>query len=90
MKQKVTLRQIAELAGISANSVSKALKDSPSISKEMKEKVREIANQLGYFPNSHAQSLRSGSSHVIAILPILTIKSCPKKSITSYLQEDMR
>lgn len=68
MKQKVTLRQIAELAGISANSVSKALKDSPSISKEMKEKVREIANQLGYFPNSHAQSLRSGSSHVIAVV----------------------
>ena len=66
--QRVKLKHIAEKANISINSVSKALKDSPSISQKTKEKVRKIADELGYIPNAHAQTLRAGSLDVIAVV----------------------
>lgn len=68
MSQKVTLKQIASIAGLSINSVSKALKDSKNISEETKKRVKEIARDLGYFPNVHAQFLRNGSYNVVAIV----------------------
>lgn len=66
--QRVKLKHIAEKANISINSVSKALKDSPSISAKTKELVRQIADELGYIPNAHAQTLRAGSLNVIAVI----------------------
>ena len=68
VNKNVRLKDIAELAGISINSVSRALKGSPNISKETQERVREIAFNLGYIPNVHAQSLKQGSIKVIAIV----------------------
>ena len=64
----VRLKDIAEIAGISINSVSRALKGSPNISKETQKRVQEIAENLGYIPNIHAQSLKLGSIKVIAII----------------------
>lgn len=67
-KTNVRLKDIAEVAGISINSVSRALKGSPNISKETQQKVKEIAQNLGYVPNIYAQSLKQGSLNVIAII----------------------
>lgn len=68
MNTKVTLKDIAEIAGISINSVSKALRDSPSISKTMKDKVSKIAKELGYVKDLHAISLRGDGYKVVAIV----------------------
>lgn len=47
----VTLRQIAAKAGLSAAAVSLALRDSPQIRKEVRERVSKLAKQMGYRPN---------------------------------------
>ena len=65
---RVKLKDIAEKAGISINSVSKALKNSPKISAVTKLRVKQIAKELGYIPDVHAQSLRNGSLNVIAVI----------------------
>lgn len=65
---RVKLKDIAEKANISINSVSKALKNSPKISEATKIKVKKIAKELGYIPDVHAQSLRHGSLNVIAVI----------------------
>ena len=65
---RVKLKDIAEKANISINSVSKALKNSPKISEATKLKVKKIAKELGYIPDVHAQSLRHGSLNVIAVI----------------------
>lgn len=64
----VRLKDIAEALNTSINTVSHALKDKPDISKEMKDKVKKKAMELGYFPNIVAASLRNGSSKVIAVV----------------------
>ena len=44
----VNLNEIAELAGVNVSTVSRALKDSPSISSDTKEKIMQIAQENGY------------------------------------------
>ncbi len=65
---KPTLKDIAKLAGISVNSASRALKGKKNISKKTQEKVRQIADKLGYIPDKRASALRAGKMDVIAII----------------------
>ncbi len=67
-KNRITLKDIANVAGISVNSVSRALKGSKNISQQTIENVNRIANEMGYVPDVHAQSLRNGSFKVIAVV----------------------
>ena len=46
MKSRVTLKQIAELAGVSIGTVDRALNDRGRISTDTKEKILKIAKQL--------------------------------------------
>ena len=48
----VTIKDVAALAGVSPSTVSRVCNDSPSISKETKEKVRRAMAQIGYEPTS--------------------------------------
>lgn len=48
MISMATLKDIARLLNVNASTVSRALNDSPSISEEMREKVRTAAEELGY------------------------------------------
>lgn len=63
-----TLADIGRYLGITANAVSKALKDAPDISRATKEQVRRTAEELGYLPNQAAVSLKNGQAKIIAIV----------------------
>ncbi|MEB3370045.1 LacI family DNA-binding transcriptional regulator [Saccharopolyspora mangrovi] len=65
-----TLKDVAERAGVSVSTVSYALNDSSKVvlSAETRARVRRIAKELGYIPNSVARSLRSRSSHTVGML----------------------
>lgn len=58
------MKDISVICGVSVATVSKALNDQNDISKEMKEKVRQVADELGYFPNAAAQALKDRKSVV--------------------------
>lgn len=66
--KKITLKDIAEVTGLSINSVSRALKDKDSISVETRKMVQQVAKEMGYIPNSLASSMRSGRTDSIAII----------------------
>ncbi len=53
----VTQRDIAKKLGINHSTVSYALKNSPNISPELREKIQEAARQMGYQPNAMATIL---------------------------------
>ena len=57
MADRPTLKTIGQLAGLSHVAVSKALRDAPDISAATKERVRKIADELGYTPNVTARNL---------------------------------
>lgn len=57
MSNRPTLKTIAQIAGLSHVAVSKALRDAPDISAATKERVKKIADELGYTPNLAARNL---------------------------------
>jgi LacI family transcriptional regulator/LacI family purine nucleotide synthesis repressor len=67
-KRMVSLKDISKACGVSVATVSKALNDHSDISKETKERVREIADKLGYHPNAAAQALKTNRTNNIGVL----------------------
>ncbi len=51
------MQQIADRAGVSRMAVSLALRNSPKISKKTSERIRQIADQMGYRPNPMVSAL---------------------------------
>jgi DNA-binding LacI/PurR family transcriptional regulator len=64
----VTIKDIAEVAGVSHTTVSRALRDHPRISAETIERIQRIANELGYVPNTAAQGLKTNRSRVLGVI----------------------
>jgi len=64
----VRLKDVAARAGVSVMTVSKVLRDASDVSKATKAKVRRLAEQMGYVPDSFAQSLRSGKSRLLGVV----------------------
>lgn len=63
-----TSRDIADLAGVSQATVSRALRNSPLVRVETREKIQKIARDLNYFVNRNAAGLRTRQSNTIALL----------------------
>ncbi len=63
-----TIKEIAQIADVSAMTVSRALNDSPRVKEETRAKVLKIAKQLGYRPNRMARSLVSKKSNLISLI----------------------
>src|SRR5690625_1979221 len=64
----VTIKDIANIAGVSYSTVSKALNDSPLVKHETKKKIVRIAKEMGYTPNYAAQKLVLKQSKVIDLI----------------------
>lgn len=67
-RQKPTLKTISEKSGMAVPTVSRALADAPDISESTKEKIRQIAKELGYIPNRAGVGLRTGRTNVISLV----------------------
>src|SRR3546814_19332440 len=61
---------VAERAGVSQSTVSRALRNSPGVNAETRARVSAAARELGYVVDRHASSLRLKSSETIALVPI--------------------
>jgi DNA-binding LacI/PurR family transcriptional regulator len=63
----VRLKDIAHRAGVSVMTVSKALRDEPDVSATTKTRVKLLAQQLGYVPDSSAQGLRMSRTKLFGV-----------------------
>ncbi|MDT8414186.1 MAG: LacI family DNA-binding transcriptional regulator [Flavobacteriaceae bacterium] len=68
MKGKITLKHISKELDVSISTVSKALKDSPEISQETREKVQAFAKLYNYRPNNIALSLKNRKTKNIGVI----------------------
>ena len=64
----VTLKDIGKEVGVSATTVSRALNNKPDISYQVKQKIKEVAQRLGYSPNALARSLKAKKTSSIGVL----------------------
>ena len=64
----VTLKDVAELAGVSRSAVSRTFTEGASVSKKTREKIEKAASDLGYSPNALASSLTTGRTKLIGLV----------------------
>lgn len=62
------LIDVADTAGVSIATASRALAGTNGVSEAMAERVRQIAAELGYVANAHARSLASGASSSVGLI----------------------
>lgn len=64
----VTIKMIAKECGYSVATVSKALNGAPDISCETRERIRKVADRMGYTSNAAARMLKTGRSYNFGVL----------------------
>ncbi|MDZ4138907.1 MAG: LacI family DNA-binding transcriptional regulator [Erythrobacter sp.] len=69
-RRRPTSFDVAERAGVSQPTVSRALSGSPAIAEATRRKVVEAAEALGYFVDERAARLRRGSTGTLAVVVI--------------------
>lgn len=67
-QRRATSFDIAQLAGVSQPTVSRALRGSPTVSPATRQRIEAIARQLNYTVDRAASGLRSGNSRTLALL----------------------
>lgn len=68
MQDKATSFDIAQLAGVSQPTVSRALRGSTTVSEATRKRIEAIARQLNYKVDKNATNLRTGHSNTLALL----------------------
>jgi len=66
--RRVSMRDVAELAGVSGQTVSRVVNDSPRVDPATRERVEEAMRRLGYRPHRAARALRTGRTHTIGLV----------------------
>ena len=64
----VTLKDVAELAGVSRSAVSRTFTEGASVSEKTRQKVLRAAEELGYHPNALASGLTTGRTKLIGLI----------------------
>ena len=64
----VSLKDIANVCGVSVATVSKALNDQPDIGEDTRSRIRAVADELGYFTNSSARALKTNRTYNLGVL----------------------
>ena len=68
MAQKMTMAELARLAGVDMSTVSRALNDSPLVKEKTKAEILKIARETGYAVNASARNLRRRSADAIGMV----------------------
>lgn len=63
-----TIKDVAKLAGVSISTVSRVINNSKPVSNEVKKKVLDAVNELGYKPNEVARTLVTKRSYLIGVV----------------------
>ena len=67
-QHRVSLKDLAKELGVSIATVSRALRSSSEIGKDMQTRVKELAKKMNYRPNPFAQSLRKEAPRIIGVV----------------------
>lgn len=86
----VTIKEVADYAGVAISTVSKVLNNYPNISEETKKKVRKAIDELHYVPNTIAAALSSKRFARVALIVNLNTQTQAIDEITmQYLSGAM-
>jgi LacI family transcriptional regulator len=79
MPERLTIQDIAHLAGVSKATVSRVLNQKPDVNPATRERISRIVNEQGFVPSITASGLAGGRPHMIGVLvPALTWPFIPE------------
>ncbi|MDO5547085.1 MAG: LacI family DNA-binding transcriptional regulator [Eubacteriales bacterium] len=78
---KITMKQIAEIAGVHRSTVDKVIHGRPGVSDDVRQKVQKIIDEVGYKPNMIGMALKSQSKVFRLAIILLEVDAMP------YLRE---
>jgi len=65
---RVSIKDVAEAAGVSHSTVSRALSDSPLVKAETKARIQRLAQEMGYSPDAIARSLVTQKTRTVGVV----------------------
>jgi DNA-binding LacI/PurR family transcriptional regulator len=71
MRQRIvrsTIKEVASVAGVSTQTVSRVINDRPDVSSETRKRVQDVIGKLGYRPSALARSLISQRSYTLGVV----------------------
>ena len=68
MKKNVTMKYLAESLNISIVTVSKALNNKEGVSEELRKKIKDLANYMGYKSNNSTKNIKDKPTHNIGVI----------------------
>ena len=86
----VSMKDISAACGVSVATVSKALNDHRDIGEKTKERIRQTAKEMGYFPNSAAQALKTNRTYNIGVLFVDEARSGLTPDYFSYVLDSFK
>ncbi|MDA9285465.1 LacI family DNA-binding transcriptional regulator [Pseudomonadales bacterium] len=82
----ITMQELADIAGVTRGTISRALSDSPRVNAETKARIHALAKQHNYHINQKARNFRLGRTGVISVVFMLNIKSEQHMSDPFFLE----
>src|SRR5580692_7917967 len=84
------MTDVAKLAGVSHQTVSRVLNDHPNVREQTRLRVQAAINELGYRPNKAARLLVTGTSQVIGVVSRSSTLFGPAATLSSLAEEAVR
>jgi DNA-binding LacI/PurR family transcriptional regulator len=81
LKRPPALRDVAQAAGVSHQTVSRVINAHPSVAPETRQRVQQVIDELGYRPNNAARSLVTSRTYVIGVVVMSTNLFGPSRTL---------
>lgn len=89
MRKAVTLQQVADAAGVSLNTASRAIREDRYVSEDARTRVREAAERLHYRPNQLARRMRGDPARLLGVF-VNAIGWGVVHEMVDYISEEAR
>jgi len=86
----VTIKDVAEKSGYSKSTVSKVLNGYNEIGEDAKDKIMQVADQLGYLSNYHARALKMKKTYSIGVVYFDSARNGLKNDFFAWLIHNFR
>lgn len=87
VRRRLTIREVAEAAGVSTQTVSRVLNNRPDVAPDTYQRVQRVIAETGYAPNMLARSLIQGRSRTLGVVGYGLQYFGPSRVLTGIEQE---
>lgn len=86
-RRRVNIKQVAQEAEVSTQTVSRVINDRPDVAPETRERVLKVIKRLGYRPSAVARSLTRQRSHTLGVVTAGLEYFGPSQTLTGITQQ---